>query len=201
MQDIHSRLNTLNFTRAFFEWCQPALTVTTEAEFWSLCSLLCQCSIDANLDESGRVMGSLFALFTCRFKKSQACVAQSAMLCKRLLQFLPIMLESYLPNTQFVIDCHNYIVRNVAMKRGADRAFFEEVKPLIKQLPSILRSRIVMNFPPQLLETVELIPAPDTDASVVSGSIRPDGAPPENENDAQEGDDVIDVVIQTLSGR
>jgi hypothetical protein len=120
------------------------------------------------------------------------------MLCKRLLQFLPTMFELQLPNTQFVIDCHNYIVRTIATKRGADRGFFDDVKPLIMNLPPILASRIIMNFPPQLLQTVELIPAPDSEEPVVSGSARPGPGLPGPEADAHEGDDIFDVVLQTF---
>jgi hypothetical protein len=68
MQDIHLQHN---FNRHLFEWCHPALTLATEAEFWMLCSLLCQCSIDNKLHESERVISFLFALFTSRFKRGE----------------------------------------------------------------------------------------------------------------------------------
>jgi hypothetical protein len=163
--------------------------------------VLCQCSIGENLDEAGRVLGSLFALFTARFKKSQAGGSQAAMLCRRLLQFLPTMLEFQLPNTQFVIDCHNYIARVVATKRGDDRAFFNEVRQLIKNLPPILASRIVMNFPPQMLEDVQLIPSEDTDPAEGTHVRHTETKLETTETEAREGDDVVDVVIRTFSHR
>jgi hypothetical protein len=87
MQDIHGRLSILNFTRPFFEWCQPALTVASEAEFWSLCSVLCQCSIDENLDESGRVMKSLFVLLTSRFKKTESKVVSGELFASAFVEW------------------------------------------------------------------------------------------------------------------
>jgi hypothetical protein len=97
-----------------------------------------------------------------------------------------MLLEAEKGNWGFLIDCYNFIVTRIAKNGGSQDAFFEEMKPLIDQLPPVIARQLLLNLPSQLMKPTEVM-------ALTAAVEAPDA------ND-QESDPIMESVLQFCSG-